>query len=65
MSARWPHEGPAIPEQKPLPATLPKVPRGMWKRIAQQAIRDLAYAEMEIERLRQELAAARAATEQR
>lgn len=65
MSARWPHEGPAVPEQKQLPATLPMVPRGMWKRIAQQAIRDLAYADMEIERLRQELAAAKAAGDPR
>ena len=65
MSARWPHEGPTVPEQKPLPATMPKVPRGMWKRIAQKTIRDLAYADMRIKQLERELAAARAAMEGR
>ncbi len=65
MSARWPHEGPTVPEQRPLPATLPRVPRGMWKRIAQETIVDLFWARREIERLRNELAAAKAAKEGR
>ena len=65
MTARWPHVGPAVPEQGRLPATMPSVSRGTWKRIAQQTIRDLAYARMRIEQLEEQLAAAKAAKGER
>ena len=59
MTARAPITAPPIPEQRPLPATYPRVPPGLWKRIAQEKVRECWAKDQEIERLRALLAEAK------